>query len=87
MKWNLETMSPRGLAAVLQIRATAFPLAAGELHVSPEGDDANPGTAAKPLATLERWPDFKTGAHGVDAGYSKGLAPVAGVPFSKVDPP
>ena len=47
-------MSPRGLAAVLQIRVAGFPLAAGELHVSPGGDDANPGTAAKPLATLER---------------------------------
>lgn len=178
-------MSPRGLAAVLQILVAGFPLAAGELHVSPGGDDANPGTAAKPLATLERaqavvrqmagketvsvlihggtyeiasplvfgpgdsgtaehpvtwaaaggakvilsggrnlklewrphrdgilkaavpddgaaidqlfvngsrrwlarWPDFKAGTHGVDAGYSKGLAPVAGVPFSKVDPP
>jgi hypothetical protein len=36
---------------------------------------------------LARWPDFKVGDHGVDAGYSKGLTPVAGVPFSKVDPP
>ena len=171
------------LAAIMLIGS--FPLAASELHVSPKGDDANPGTAVKPLATLDRaqkvvrkmagkeavsvlihagtyeiastlvfgprdsgtaehpitwaaargakvilsggrslkldwrrhrdgilkavvpedslaidqlfvagqrrwlarWPDFKAGKYGVDAGYSKGLTPVAGVPFSKVDPP
>jgi hypothetical protein len=47
MKRNFETVSPRGLAAVLQIFLAAFPLAAGELHVAPGGDDANPGTAAE----------------------------------------
>jgi hypothetical protein len=54
MKWNFDAVSPRCLATVLQILASAFPLAAGELHVSPKGDDANPGTAAKPMVTLDR---------------------------------
>ena len=30
------------------------PLLAGEVHVSPQGDDQNPGSAEKPYATLER---------------------------------
>jgi len=168
------------------LQILVLPLAAAELHVSPDGNDANPGTAAKPFATLHhaqevsrvaagkesvsilihggthelasplvfeprdsgtaehpvtwigdvhsdefvvsggrgldldwqpfrdgifrakvpadvapidqlfigderrwlaRWPNFKAGTHGVDAGYGKGLSPVAGEPASKVDPP
>jgi len=34
-----------GLAGVL-----SFPAFALEIHLSPAGDDANPGTSAKPLA-------------------------------------
>mgnify|MGYP001817308946 CR=1 FL=1 len=36
---------------------------------------------------LARWPDFTAGKYGIDAGYSHGLSPVAGEPFSKIDPP
>jgi len=37
--------------------------------------------------SLARWPNFKAGAHGLDAGYSQGLEGVAGPAFSRVDPP
>jgi hypothetical protein len=32
-------------------------LCAAEFHVAPNGNDANPGTGAKPFATLERGRD------------------------------
>jgi hypothetical protein len=40
-----------GLAAVMLV---APPAAGDVLYVSPKGSDANPGTTAKPIATLER---------------------------------
>ena len=39
--------------AFLNLALLALP-AAAEFFVSPDGDDANPGTAAKPFATLTR---------------------------------
>jgi len=36
------------------LKETVMPPAALTLHVAPDGSDANPGTAAKPFATLER---------------------------------
>ena len=39
--------------AFLNLALLALP-AAAEFFVSPDGDDANPGTAARPLATLTR---------------------------------
>jgi hypothetical protein len=41
------------ILAVASLIAGSAALAA-ELHVSPHGDDANPGTAARPLATLQK---------------------------------
>jgi len=46
-------MPPR-LTNLLLLLASATPGFAAELHVSPDGNDANPGTQAKPFATLER---------------------------------
>lgn len=40
------------LAALLLLAQAALP--AAEFHVSPRGHDSNPGTAARPFATLER---------------------------------
>lgn len=34
-----------------------------------------------------RWPNYKSGEHGVDTGYSSGLKPQAGTAFSQVVPP
>jgi len=43
---------PRTSALAVLCALAAMPLMAAEFHVSPKGDDANPGTAAKPFATL-----------------------------------
>ncbi len=41
--------------ALLALLSVALPVASGaEFHVSPQGDDAQPGTSEKPFATLER---------------------------------
>jgi hypothetical protein len=40
----------RGLLALLLLRLGA--LDAAEFHVAPTGNDVNPGTEAKPLATI-----------------------------------
>ncbi len=42
------------LTAVLLLLAAVLPLNAAELHVSPQGDDAHPGTEAAPLRTIQR---------------------------------
>lgn len=48
----------KGLPAALLLSLALTPLAhAGEFHVSPAGDDANPGTAQKPFATIEKGRD------------------------------
>mgnify|MGYP003872972005 CR=1 FL=1 len=39
---------------VIALATACHAVAAAEFHVSPTGDDANPGTEAKPFATLER---------------------------------
>jgi len=41
-------------AACARLEEAAMPTAAMTLHVAPDGADANPGTRAKPFATLER---------------------------------
>lgn len=41
------------LLLMVTFLALAHPVFAAELHVAPDGSDANPGTAAQPLATLE----------------------------------
>jgi len=43
---------PRILTTALTLACHA--LSAAEFHVAPNGDNANPGTKAKPFATLER---------------------------------
>ncbi len=46
---------PRAIVLLVLLAASATSAATGaEFHVSPQGDDANPGTAEKPFATLER---------------------------------
>ncbi|MEI7911284.1 MAG: PDZ domain-containing protein [Verrucomicrobiota bacterium] len=45
---------PTSLTALLLAALASQLLAAGEFHVSVQGDDANPGTLAKPFATLRR---------------------------------
>ena len=42
------------LAMLSTMLLLALPCPAAELYVSPHGSDANPGTRAKPFATLER---------------------------------
>jgi hypothetical protein len=42
------------LALLTLLLVSAAPLGAAEFHVAPAGSDANPGTAEKPFATLER---------------------------------
>ncbi|HUT88999.1 MAG TPA: signaling protein [Thermoguttaceae bacterium] len=42
----------RTLSLFALLVATLAPLHAAEIHVSPSGSDANPGTAEKPLATI-----------------------------------
>ncbi len=59
---------------LVRLRIFAFPLAAilaltcaasaGEIHVSPRGDDAHPGTKDKPLRTLARARDLARGQQG-----------------------
>ncbi|HOC00923.1 MAG TPA: right-handed parallel beta-helix repeat-containing protein [Verrucomicrobiota bacterium] len=46
----------RGLSywVVLTLELVAINVHAADFHVAPHGNDANPGTRAKPLATLER---------------------------------
>lgn len=55
------------LIALVLVIPTAF-APAGEIHVAPGGDDANPGTAARPVATLVRARDAAR------AVIAKGLA-------------
>ncbi len=45
-------------ACLLSLLALAAPTQCGEIHVSPEGDDAAPGTSTSPVATLERARDL-----------------------------
>ena len=47
-------MKRRNLIAIFLSCAAAQLAPAAEFHVAPNGNDANPGTAAKPFATLER---------------------------------
>ncbi len=48
----MNTMTTTLLAGALALAATVA--AAADFYVAPGGDDANPGTRAKPFATLER---------------------------------
>jgi len=47
-------MSMNPFQSLILAALTTQMLAAGEFHVSLQGDDANPGTLAKPFATLQR---------------------------------
>lgn len=47
-----HTLMMRAALALLAI-ATCVPLEAAELYVSPQGNDTNPGTKEKPLASLQ----------------------------------
>ena len=64
------------IIAVLLFLTT--PISAGELHVSPSGDDANPGTKDRPFATLERARDeirlLKAGGLLPSGGITVGLS-------------
>jgi len=50
----MSSMTPRYSILLLSILVWAPSLHAAELHVATNGDDANPGTEAKPFATLAR---------------------------------
>src|SRR6478609_11776589 len=46
---------------------------AAEFHVSPDGSDSNPGTAAKPFATLEKARDAARGEKGSSIQLAAGI--------------
>jgi len=52
------------LTAVLATALTGVPATCAELFVSPGGDDANPGTKERPLATIGRARDVARGIRG-----------------------
>src|ERR1700679_331741 len=48
MSWKIIGLCSLALAI------SCAEISAAEFHVAPDGSDANPGTAARPFATLER---------------------------------
>jgi len=52
------------LAAVVSVTLNVVPATCAELFVSPGGDDANPGTKDRPLATIGRARDVARGIRG-----------------------
>ena len=55
MRTALAILAGLALASSCAVlKETVMPPAALTLHVAPDGSDDNPGTAAKPFATLER---------------------------------
>src|SRR6478736_3664309 len=71
----------------LLLAALAISANASEFHVSPQGSDSNPGTAAKPFATLEKARDAARREKGSTIELATGTYRVTGsvaVPQSAV---
>ena len=70
--------NPRNyILSITLLRLTLGPLLAGEVHVSPQGNDQNPGSAEKPYATLERARAAIRGKAGATVWVHGGDYPVA----------
>lgn len=61
-------MNQSSALAILLGIACALPLAAADFHVSPNGNDANPGTKGAPFASLERARDSARSIRGKEDG-------------------